>query len=178
VEEENNVINVWSARDVDVTIQVPTRTSLTLKATNDGDIRVEQVQGEIEVTNINDDVILTQVSGSVVAHATNGDVKAVLTSVTPGKPMSFTSMNGDVDVTLPGDIKANVTMRSDQGEIYSDFEIKMDASQSKPVTEGTSGKGAKYRVKLDETMRGTINGGGPEIQFKTFNGDIFIRRLK
>jgi DUF4097 and DUF4098 domain-containing protein YvlB len=29
---------------------------------------------------------------------------------------------------------------------------------------------------MDSTMKGTINGGGPEIQFKTFNGNIYIRK--
>lgn len=178
IEEENNVISVWSQRDVDITVQVPTHTSLKLSAINDGEITVELVQGEIEVTNVNDNVTLKQVSGSVVAHASNGDLKVALVSVTPGKPMSFTSMNGDVDVTLPADTKANITMRSDQGEIFTDFDVRMDQAQAKPVAEGAAGKGSKYRVRVDQTLRGTINGGGPEIQFRTFNGDIFIRKLK
>jgi hypothetical protein len=29
---------------------------------------------------------------------------------------------------------------------------------------------------VDKTVRGKINGGGPEIQFKDFNGNIYIRK--
>jgi hypothetical protein len=29
-------------------------------------------------------------------------------------------------------------------------------------------------VRVDKTIEGTINGGGPEIQFRTFNGRIVI----
>jgi len=178
IEEENNEITVKASsmsRTVDLTLQVPVHTSLKLKSVNDGDIRVDQVQGEIEVNAINGGVALTQVSGSVVAHALNGDVKVTMAAVEPNKPMSFTSMNGDIDVSFPPAVKAAVVMKSDQGEIYSDFEIKIDSSSPKTTTEGDSAKG-KYKLKFDSTIRGTLNGGGPEMQFKTFNGDIFIRR--
>jgi DUF4097 and DUF4098 domain-containing protein YvlB len=179
VEEESNVISIGaepSSRPIDITLAVPTRTSLTLKTVNDGDIKVEQVQGDMEVSDINGAVTLSQVSGSVVAHALNGNLKVSLVSVDPNKPMSFTSLNGDIDVSLPPDIKAAVSLKSDQGEIYSDFDIRMEPAATKPVAEGTPGKGGKYRLNFDRTMRGTINGGGPEIQFKTFNGNIYIRK--
>jgi len=179
VEEESNVVSISTGsmnRPVDITLQVPTRTTLRLKTINDGDIRVEQVEGEIEVNDINGSVTLTQVSGSVVAHALNGDVKVSLVAVEPNKPMSFSSMNGDIDVTFPPDLKANASMKSDHGEIYSDFDIKLEAAAAQPVTEDSRGKGGKYRIKIDKVMKGTINGGGPEIQFKTFNGNIYIRK--
>ena len=179
VEEEDNVITISTGaiqRPVDVILQVPLRTSLRLKSVNDGDITVEQVQGEIEVSNINGSVTLQQVSGSVVANAHNEDLKVTLTSVEPNKAMSFTSFNGDVDVTLPADVKATLAMKSDQGEIFSDFDIKIEAAAGKPVTETVKEKGARFRVQMDKTVRGTINGGGPEFQFKTFNGGIYIRK--
>jgi len=31
-------------------------------------------------------------------------------------------------------------------------------------------------VRIDKTVRGAINGGGPEYQFKNFNGNIYIRK--
>ena len=38
----------------------------------------------------------------------------------------------------------------------------------------------KFVVKIDRdrTLTGTINGGGPEATFKTFNGTIYIRKKK
>ena len=33
-----------------------------------------------------------------------------------------------------------------------------------------------YKVIVDEWKRGDINGGGPELTIKNYNGDIFIRR--
>jgi len=81
----------------------------------------------------------------------------------------------DVDVTLPASLKANVRIRSDNGEIYSDFDIALDKNPSKLEEDRQKGH---YRVVLVREMTGKIGGGGPEILFKTFNGDILLRRAK
>jgi DUF4097 and DUF4098 domain-containing protein YvlB len=179
VEEEGNVVSISTGslnRSVDISLQVPARSTLRLKTINDGDIKVEQVQGEIEVNDINGSVNLTQVSGSVVAHALNGNVKVSMVSIEPNKPMSFSSLNGDIDVSFPPDLKANASMKTDNGEIFSDFDIKIEATAVQPVAGDARGKGGKFRIKIDKTTKGTINGGGPEFQFKTFNGNIYIRK--
>jgi hypothetical protein len=62
------------------------------------------------------------------------------------------------------------------GEIFSDFDISLRTNAIRPLSEESNKKKAKY-IKSDRTMRGTINGGGPEMQFKTFSGNIFIRKL-
>jgi DUF4097 and DUF4098 domain-containing protein YvlB len=91
--------------------------------------------------------------------------------------MSFTSLNGDIDVTLPADIKATVRMQTGNGEVYSDFDIALAAPSVQQTTEGArTGQGGKYRIKVEQVMVGRINGGGPDITFKTFNGDIRIRK--
>jgi DUF4097 and DUF4098 domain-containing protein YvlB len=38
--------------------------------------------------------------------------------------------------------------------------------------------GGKYRLTIDKTVFGSINGGGQEITLKTFNGDILLRKAK
>jgi DUF4097 and DUF4098 domain-containing protein YvlB len=179
IDEENNEVRISTAshmHPVDVVINVPTRTNLKLSTVNDGDIVVNGVDGEIEVNDVNGNVTLTNCSGSAVAHALNGKVLVNLIRVN-GKPMAFSSLNGDIDVTLPADLKANVSFASDRGDVFTDFDVVMSSTASKPMVEEKSGDGGgKYRVKMDKTVRGTINGGGPEIQFKNFNGGIYIRK--
>lgn len=180
IEEENNVVSISTRsmnRPVDLILQVPANTSLQLKCMNDGDIAVENVNGELEVNNLNGAVTMHGVGGSVVAHSLNGRVAVTMTKVMPGKAMSFSSMNGDIDVTLPGDSKARVKMKTDNGEIYSDFEIRLEPS-TKPAVEDSRGKGGHFRLRIEKAMYGTINGGGPEFQFQTLNGNIFIRKTK
>jgi DUF4097 and DUF4098 domain-containing protein YvlB len=179
VEEENNEVRIGSesyARTIDLTISVPVHTSLKLRAVNDGDIVVTGVDGEIDVDDVNGAVTLNNISGSAVAHALNEHVHVTFTKVNPQKPMAFSSLNGDIDVTFPADVKANVSIRSDRGDVFSDFDVQLQASAPKQEVEDGRGKGGKYRVKIDKTVHGTINGGGPEYQFTNFQGQIYIRR--
>ncbi|PYV14148.1 MAG: hypothetical protein DMG07_12635 [Acidobacteria bacterium] len=179
VTEEHNVVDVSAmshSRAVDLVISVPVKTSVKLGCVNSGDITVENVSGELEVNNVNGSVTLTGVSGSAVAHALNGNVTAVFREVTPAKAMSFSSMNGKIDVSFPAGLKANVVVKSDNGDVLSDFDIRLDQSARKPIVEDGRDKGGKYRVRIDKAVYGTINGGGAEIKFQNFNGNIYIRK--
>jgi len=178
VEEENNEVRINTesyARPIDLTISVPVHTSLHLSAVNDGDIVVTGVDGELDVNDVNGSVTLNNVSGSAVAHALNGKVLATFVRVNQ-KSMGFSSLNGDIDVTFPADLKANVSIKSDRGDVFSDFDVQLQATAPREVVEDSRGKGGKYRVKIDKTVHGTINGGGPEIQFTNFQGGIYIRK--
>ena len=179
VEEEDNTVSVSTglrgiSRKVDLVIQVPTTCSMKLSTVNDGDIAVENVSGDLEINNTNGSITLKQIAGSAVAQTVNGEVLVVFTRVNPDKAMSFSSLNGDIDVTFPPSIKATVQLKSDQGEIYSDFDVQMQKTAAR-VDKNEGGKG-KFRVTIEKAMQGTINGGGQEIQFNNFNGSIYIRR--
>ena len=181
VEEEDNVVSVSTGsmdRPVDLSLQVPAATSLKLGCINDGSVVVEKVEGEIEANNLNGPVTLTHVSGVVVAHSLNGEVTTQMDRVTAEKPMSFSTLNGDIDVTLPPDIKAKVKLETQNGAIYSDFEISLDRTGRGPTVEDGRKDGGKYRIMFDKGVVGAINGGGPEFQFKTVNGNIHIRKGK
>jgi DUF4097 and DUF4098 domain-containing protein YvlB len=164
VEEEDNELSVSVEsmnRTIDLTIQVPKNTSLKLGCLNDGDIKVDGVNGEIEVNNTNGAVTLTNISGSVVAHALNDDVVVTFAKITPETSMSFSSLNGDIDVTFPPDLKAKVKMKTDNGDVYSDFEVKLEATTNR-LEEDARKEGGKYRLKVEKAMYSLINGGGPD----------------
>lgn len=178
VEQEGNTIEIGTGlaalhREKRLTVFVPVTTSVNLSTVNDGDIEVEGIKGEIEVNNVNGSVHLRDVSGWVVAHALNGDLTVTFREVTPDKSMSFSSLNGTIDVTLPASTKATLNLKSEQGEIYTDFDIAMEKTATKIEEEGKKGK---KRIVLEKGMRGTINGGGAEFLFKNFSGDIMIRK--
>lgn len=186
VEEDDNVVSVSTgsmggSRTVDLILRVPTNCSMNLSTVNDGNIEVDNVNGDLEVNCTNGSVKLTGISGSAVAHALNEDLTAIFTKVNPQKPMSFSSLNGKIDVTLPADVKASVYLKSEQGEIYSDFDMKIlteNIAPSERKDNESGGKKGKFRVSVEKTTRGVINGGGQEIQFTNFNGDIYIRKGK
>ncbi len=178
VEEENNQVDIGTQslnRPVDITVQVPFKTSLHLRCTNDGDITVTKVEGEIDVNNTNGAVTLKNIAGNAVAHALNDNVVVTFDRINPTKPMAFSSMNGDVDVTFPADLKATLSINAGQGDVLSDFDIQLQARAPAVSTETAREKG-RFRVKLDKSISGTINGGGQAIQLKNFNGNIYIRK--
>lgn len=178
VEEENNEVRINTdslGRPIDLDISVPIRTSLKLNAVNSGDIVVTGVDGELDVNDVNGSVTLNNVSGSAIAHALNGRVLVTFNRVNQ-KPMAFSSLNGDIDVTFPADLKANLSLKSDRGEVFSDFDVQVQASVPQQTVEDSRKDGGKYRVKIDKTVHGTIGGGGPEMQFTNFNGSIYIRK--
>jgi len=177
IEAENNNVRISTdsyQRTTDLTITVPVHTSLSLHTVNDGNILVSGVDGELDINDVNGEVDLKNIGGSVVAHALNGHVVATFNRIDPQKPMAFSSLNGDVDVTFPADLKANVSLASDRGDVFSDFDIQLEARA--PVQTPTQRERGRFKVTVDKSVRGKINGGGQDIQFKNFNGNIYIRR--
>jgi DUF4097 and DUF4098 domain-containing protein YvlB len=172
VMEENNVIQVRPAmRETDLTIQVPANTSVNVTSMR-GAIVIDGVRGEMEASNMSGPVTITNASGSVVAHSMRGKITANLDRVATDKPTSFSTFNGDVDVTLPANTKANLKFKTFRGDVFSDndFDVKL-------TTEATKEKqGGHVIYNGSGTRSGTINGGGPEIQFTTFNGRILLHK--
>lgn len=176
VEEEGNKVSVAMGgipREVTLRIQVPRQTSVSLSTVNDGDIRVQGLEGDLELNNVNGGIVAKEVAGSVVAHTTNGDVKVTMTRVDAKAALSFVTFNGDVDVTLPAGSHGDLRMRSDNGEIYTDFDVQLSTQPARVDQKRTGGK---YRLEVEQDVRGLIGGGGPEIQLRTFNGDIYLRK--
>jgi DUF4097 and DUF4098 domain-containing protein YvlB len=176
--EENNAIKVSTRlvnKAMNLHIKVPQKFMLKASTVNDGDIIVENVDGELEIANVNGDISLTNVSGSAVANTINGTLKAIFKTVDAKSPMAFSTLNGNVDVTLPATAKFDVKLKSDRGEIYSDFDVDIDKSQ--PQATRTSKEGM-FKVSLEDWVKGKVNGGGSEIMMKNMNGNIYVRKAK
>lgn len=174
--EADNTVTVNTGnptKAVDLDLKIPQDVKLKIGTINDGEILVENVRGELEVNNINDKITLNNISGSVVANTVNGDVIVTFNAVDPKAPMAFSTLNGDVIVTLPSDTKANLKLKSDNGEVYSDFDIDIDKTLVK--TEKTNEPGM-YRIKKDGSVNGKINGGGQEMMMKNMQGDIYVKK--
>ena len=173
--ETNNRIEIesdsWN-KAVDLEIEVPFNSDVHLSTYNSGDIYAENITGEVVAENQNGKITLMNISGSAVGDTYNGEVRVTFAKVTPDIPMSFTTYNGDVDITFPAATKANLKMKTSRGEIYSGFD--MEITQKEPVKKQDPNKGV-YRVYLDDWTLAKINGGGPEVTMKNYNGDIYVR---
>ena len=173
--EDNNRVRVkvrTPNKQVNLMIQVPTNFSVSARTVNNGHLRIENVTGEVEANNVNGSVYLENISGSAVANTVNGRLEASFDQVTPDTPMAFTSLNGNVDVTFPADTKMTVKMKTLNGEIYTDFDLTI----SRQGNVDQSDRNGIYRVKINNEITGDINGGGPTVQLKNHNGNIYVRK--
>ena len=176
VGENGNKVSVisdsWN-KGIALIIEVPKTFDLNLDTYNGGFIKVDNIMGEVILENYNGEITAKGISGSVSANTYNGEIIIELLKVSPDVPMSFSTYNGDVDITLPSSSKADFKLKTNQGEIYSGF--SMDLIKSEPVKR-TDSKSGTYKVYIDDWVRGKINGGGSEIVMKNYNGDIYIRK--
>jgi Putative adhesin len=158
---------------IDLDMKIPQDVKLKVGTVNDGEVVVENVRGELEVNNVNDKITLKNISGSVVANTVNGDVNVTFKTIDPKAPMAFSTLNGDVNVTLPADTKVNLKLKSDNGDVFSDFDIDIDKTPAK--IDKTTEPGM-YKIKKDDWILGKINGGGPEMMMKNMQGDIYVKK--
>ena len=156
--ESNNhvVINATPRyRTVDLDIEVPYRFSLWLKNDDSGNITVENLTGEMEISNINGNISLNDISGSAVLDTVDGDITVQFKDVTPGLPMAFSSVEGNIDITFPRNVNTLIKAEADAGTIVNDFVKRSNPGTSSYVT---------------------INNGGAEVLLRSFLGDIYIRQ--
>ncbi len=174
VEENDNHIEVdtdWRANKVKVLARVPRNANLELSTVNNGEIVVSNITGKLVLENVNGPITATGINGSVIAESVNENILVSFDSITADQAMSLSSVNGDLNIGLPGKTAVELHIDSAEGEIVSDFEV--DVQPSKPMmTREKSGKGVE--VKVESVIVANINGGGTVIKLKTLNGNINI----
>jgi hypothetical protein len=186
IKEEDNVVSISDGvthRTIDLVLQVPTHTSLKVTGFTEGDVAVGNLEGEIDINTTNGNITLTDIAGSVVAYSENGKISAGFVRVDPHKAISLSSLVGNIDVALPPDVRAAISMHTEHGTIDSDFEMQFRASVKPKIEQvwepaGQRGVRLKYRTRVERTLNATLNGGGGEIHLRSFKGDINIRKGK
>ena len=175
ITEENNYVKISTSshKRNKYVLKVPRKFDIKIRTVNSGKLEIENIEGEIEASNVNGGIYGKNISGSVLANTVNGRIMMSFSKVKPNTPMSFRGFNGRIDITLPKKTKANLKIRSDQGQIYSDFDMVME--DKRVVREK---KGNRRRITVDKWVFGKINGGGPTLTFKNYHGNVYIRQGK
>lgn len=158
--------------EIEFEILVPKNFTLKISVVTGDKIEINGVNGDHEINHVNGDIELINISGSALVNTVNGDINAVFTSITANKPMAFSNINGDIDVSIPANTKFTAKMRSEFGEMFTDFDLVMKNQTGPKVTENTG----KYKVEVNSWITGDVNGGGPEFLFKTLRGDFYLRK--
>lgn len=175
IEEDDNAISVGSdtplSGKVEIVARVPRRADLQLSTVNDGEIIVRDVTGALQLENVNGPITATNINGSVIAESVNDAINVAFSGIDPKGATAFSSLNGDLSLSLPANAAVELRIDSGDGQVESDFEL--DVKPTKPTIERNEGRGG-VSVRVEDVIVATINGGGPVIRMKTLNGNVRI----
>lgn len=127
-------------------------------SSGNGDVAVSGARAAVEASSGNGRVTISTASGPVTASTGNGAIDVTMSALRGGGDMRFSSGNGNVTLTLPGDFGAELNASTGNGRIESDFPVR------------TTGRLNGQRVN------GTIGEGGRRLHVSTGNGRITLRR--
>jgi DUF4097 and DUF4098 domain-containing protein YvlB len=138
----------------------------------DGHVHVKTLNGPVTLTNITDGhVEITSLSGDVVLNAVSGPLVEVNSS--SGKinydgdfggegEYSLTSHTGDIEATAPGDASIDVTARSEQGKVVSDFSLQP--------------KHTSFPIRAGSAFAGTVGKAASSVRLFSFSGKIHLKK--
>ena len=177
VTKEGNTLRIVKAsrKDGNYTVRVPRKTDVVYREANwnGGDVLMQNLEGHLELTMKSSDAKLLNVRGPVVANNVSGDITVRYAGLGT-EPSAISVVSGDVDVTMPANTKASLTLRSVSGEVYTDFDLTLPQKAKDSSRQNFFG----MNQIGGQTVNGTVNGGGATVSLKTVSGDIFVRKAK
>lgn len=107
-------------------IQITGMSGAVSVRSTDAAVTVTSATGPLKIQTASGWIRLYEITGPVEANTSFGGIEAVLSEVSPDKPVWLTAAVGPVDVALPGAADATMTLGSTWGEIYSDFDLTLE----------------------------------------------------
>lgn len=154
-----------------LTLRVPRGVDLDLRTVNGEEVRVAGVRpAHFEIRNVNGELHLADLAGSGTAATVNGPIEASWATAPTGDSQ-FVTVNGEVAITAPADLHADLTVSTLNGEAWTDFDTTVLANGA-PAAEREGGR--TRWTSSPRRMR--IGGGGPRLELQTVNGSITLRR--
>lgn len=141
-----------------------------------GEVSIRGARGRIEATSVNEDIVLRDIGGDLYVETTNGDITLEGIRSTSARAMTvngdivysgtirdsgryvFATHNGDVEVTVPPDANAMVTVSTYHGEFESEFPVRLTGATR------------------DRQFTFTLGSGSARLELESFNGEIRLRR--
>ena len=144
LKEKDNVATLdalsdgWAGAPADFSITVPGNTAVVVKSSYGSDITCAGVSGDLEIKSMSGEIKLDDIAGGALVETMNGEIHAVVRELRDGKPLSFTSMNGEVVLRVPANAKANVRLRTQNGSILTDFDDKALVTKTEATARSSS----------------------------------------
>jgi hypothetical protein len=141
---------------VDFTVHMPQNLRFTGRSVN-GSVRAESMGRYVDAESVNG-AIHVQTQSWASAESVNGSIEARLGRTDWPGELDFKTVNGSVKLEMPSNLNAELDFKSVNGHLESDFPLTVQGSMGKHV------------------LHGTIGNGGRELNVKTVNGSVELRK--
>ncbi len=141
---------------VDFEVRVPSGVRFIGRTVN-GNVEAASLASDAEAYTVNGKIRIST-AGLAQARTVNGSISASMGSAAWNKPLSFQTVNGGITLDLPANISTEVSAKTVNGHISTDF----------PLT-------VRGRF-IGRSIDGTIGSGGRELNLRTVNGSIELRK--
>lgn len=124
--------------------------------TSGGSIKLGEIEGDVEVKTSGGSIRVEDVAGNIEAHTSGGSIKAKLSKQLT-EDCKLTTSGGSIAVHLAPSMAVELNASTSGGRVSSEFDV--------------DGSAKKTRI------RGSINGGGPELTLRTSGGSVSVKEL-
>jgi bla regulator protein BlaR1 len=143
---------------VDYTIHVPQRAHLADIRSVNGHIVIDGVSGDIAASTVNGETQIKDAARNLKLSTVNGRIAADMIVLGGGQSVSLDVVNGEIDLALPDDANASVSVSTVNGSITSEFP-SLKVEKEFPV---------------GNNLKGSLGDGGATVKITAVNGTIKI----
>jgi DUF4097 and DUF4098 domain-containing protein YvlB len=147
---------------VDYTIEVPRHARLKDVSSVSGNVTITGVSGSIGASTVSGDMQVTGAAGNLNLSTVSGGIEAELVSLGHGQSVSFKTISGRIEATLPANANAKISANAISGHIRSDFPVLI----------------VKKENPVGHNLHGTLGNGGASVKATTISGDISFQSAK
>ena len=137
-------------------VKVPRKTALELVSVN-GEIAAAGIKGDFFLKTVNGAIDLHSLGGEGGLKTVNGSVFCGLEEFAEGAELKIKTVNGKVNVELPGETGAELDIKTMNGKVRTNFEMN------------------RVRKIKRNRIQGEIGDGDGYIHIRTMNGGVTVR---
>jgi DUF4097 and DUF4098 domain-containing protein YvlB len=143
----------------------------------EGDVNIKDFSGTVEVNTVQGSINAENIRGEVFASSVDGDVRVIFAELKKDRALYFSSVDGDIDLTIPKDTKADIMAKTMDGDVYSGFDGEVTVGREIDDDTATPESQNNFsRLFQSNYITTRINGGGQAIYLNTIDGNVYIRK--
>nr|WP_298994498.1 DUF4097 family beta strand repeat-containing protein [uncultured Allomuricauda sp.] len=169
----DNSFELSYEHNLNIKVKVPNSMIIDVSTVNNGEVLVENTRGKyLKAENINGGITLTNITGKTKVNCINGPV-TISYADNPKEASEYYSLNGDINISYQKALSANISFKSMNGEMFTDFDINKQFTR----TNRSNGNGSKPKFKIEAQPVVQIGNGSVEFDFETLNGNVYIKKI-